>query len=286
MQPGCGNDGPCGPGRGVDVGLPDGAGANPWGIVDGDDIVAITNSAKRHRYKSFIFTGGSLTHFNVIDMVFWCVGFLVECAVFLTWCRSNIWRPLFMLGIYAGVRVLAEIVMFSFFLEWPRKYEHAAWIVFGVGYILMALVAVQVSEINRLNRNSLFFKFYCMSTTTAILIGIAGVLHPIAPTVILLRLARFADGVCLLNLVPSLRRTMPRPYKRLALVLMSLLAADFICSQWQALDGWKHWNLIARVYSAGQLAGWTALLLVLRAGRSRPGQNVAFYRPSEIADRV
>lgn len=227
------------------------------------------------------------THFDVIDMVLWGLGFLVEFAVFLSWCRSTLWRPVYMFGIYAGVRVLIEIVMFGFYLEWPRHYERAAWIVFGIGYMMMALVAVQVSEVNRLNRNSTFFRLYCLTTTTAILIGVLGVLYPITPTPVLLRLARLGDGVCVLNLIPALRRTMPRPYKRLALVLIALLVADFLCSEWQALDGWRHWHLVARVYGVAQLAGWSALLLALRAGRSRHHQNAeSFYRPLGIGGHV
>jgi hypothetical protein len=222
-----------------------------------------------------------LTHFELFDYVLWAAGFLAEVAVLTAWVRGVIWRPLVMLGVFAGFRAAAEVVMLMVHLRWPGHYETTAWMVFGAGYILMAMLAVQLSELNRMNRRNLFFTFYCVTTITAILIGVAGVIYPLSPTPMLLRLARFADGVCFLNLLPALRKTMPRHYAHLALVFMALLAADFLCSQWQAWDGWKHWTLISRVYVLGQLTGWTALYEVLSAGRSHP-----YFRRANSAGQV
>lgn len=219
-----------------------------------------------------------MTQFELIDKLLWAAGFLAESMVFLAWCRSKIWRPVFMVGVYAGFRAAAEIAMFVIWRSAPQRYEATAWMIYGTGYILMALLAIQLSEVNRLNRRNLFFTFYCLTTTTAIVIGIAGILVPLVSTPALLRLARFADAVCVLNLLPALRRTMPRPYARVALVLMTLLVADFLCSQWQAMDEWHHWNIVSRAYSVTQLLGWLFLASVLYGARSHHYRSVLSVR--------
>lgn len=219
-----------------------------------------------------------MTHFELIDKLFWAAGFALEFAVFISWCSSTIWKPVCMVGIYSAFRAAADAVMFGIWLVHPAIYERAGWAVFGLGYILMGFLAVELSEVNRRNRANRAFTFYCILTVTAILVAVVTSLFPLVPTPVLLKLARFADGVCLITLIPGLRKTMPRPYARLVLVFMFLLAADFGCSQWQALDKWHHWDLIARAYSTLQFAGWVAFLAVLRAGRSHP-----YYRPASIA---
>lgn len=210
------------------------------------------------------------THFELIDKLFWLFGAVIEMAVFILACRMRSWGNIKMLAVFAGFRSFYEVALLGVMMAMPHLYARAFWTMEIIGYLIAGLLAVQIADRNRLNRHQPVMLLYSLMTMTALAIGTLSLIDS-QLTSQMLRLARFADGICILNLFPAFRRRrIPQPYFRVALCIVFLTAGDMVCRTVQAFAGWAYWDIIARSYTVIQLLGWTALLWVVASPKSHP----------------